>query len=80
MISRFRLVLLLTLFVPGLVCGQTDKSRLAQVRAHYETARTFESKGNWIEAEKAWRAALELAPDDARAWTNLGVALNRQHK
>src|SRR5882724_7524446 len=78
--SRSRLILFLTFFVPGAVCAQTDERRLEQVRTYYEDARTFESKGDWVEAEKAWRAALSLAADDARAWTNLGVTLNRQNK
>jgi Flp pilus assembly protein TadD len=62
------------------VAGQETTGKVEQVREHYETAQKFEREGNWIEAERAWRAALELAADDARAWTNLGVALNRQEK
>ncbi|HEY2971577.1 MAG TPA: tetratricopeptide repeat protein [Pyrinomonadaceae bacterium] len=79
-ISRFWLVLFLTFLIAGVVCAQTDERKLEQMRTYYEDARTFESKGNWVEAEKAWRAVLNLAADDARAWTNLGVALNRQNK
>lgn len=80
MTSRFSFLILLTFLSAVPVCAQTDERKLAQVRAYYESARTLEGKGNWAEAEKLWRAALDLAPDDARAWTNLGVALNRQHK
>ncbi len=68
------------LFLAATVMGQQSVSQLEQVRAHYETAQKFEQEGNWIEAERAWRAALKLAEDDARAWTNLGVALNKQDK
>lgn len=79
-IRRFPAVLVFTLLVSAAVCPQDDPRKLEQVRTYYETARTFEGKGDWVEAEKAWRAALNLVPDDARAWTNLGVALNRQNK
>lgn len=77
---RFWLILLLALFLPGAVSAQTVEHKLEQLRTYYEDARKFESNGNWAEAEKAWRTALSLDPNDARAWTNLGVALNRQNK
>ena len=54
--------------------------KLEQVRTYYGTAQKFEKENNWAEAERAWRAVLNLASDDARAWTNLGVVLNRQNK
>ena len=54
--------------------------KLEQVRTYYGIAQKFENENNWTEAERAWRAVLKLATDDARAWTNLGVALNRQNK
>jgi tetratricopeptide (TPR) repeat protein len=60
--------------------GQDSKPKAEQIRPLYETARRFEADGNWKQAEQTWRAVLELAGDDARAWTNLGVALNRQEK
>jgi superkiller protein 3 len=78
--SRFSLILLLTLSFSAAVCAQNERHKLEQVRNHYETARNFERLGNWAEAEKTWRAVLVLAAADARAWTNLGVALNRQNK
>ena len=62
------------------VHAQTDAIKLEQVRAHYEKAQKFEQQAEWANAEEAWRAALELSPEDARAWTNLGVVLNRQQK
>ena len=60
--------------------AQTSPAKLEQVRAYYERANSFEKQGRWSEAEQAWRAALNLANDDARAWTNLGVTLSRQDK
>ncbi len=63
----------------GVVAQQTDPA-IPQVRAYYERASRFEQEGKWPEAEKAWRSALAVAPNDARAWTNLGVALKRQQK
>src|SRR2546426_12157850 len=74
------LVLVLTFSFSGVVGAQTDEHKLEQLRTYYEDARKFESSGNWAQAEKAWRTALSLDPNDARAWTNLGVALNRQNK
>jgi len=65
------------------LCAQTvgdESQKLEQVRSYYETAQRFEHEGNWVAAEKSWRAALKLVPTDARAWTNLGVALNRQNQ
>lgn len=64
----------LLLLAPA-VAGQQD-----QVRKHYEAAQKLEQQGKWNEAEQEWRAALALAPADARAWTNLGVTLNRQDR
>lgn len=78
--TRFSLVLLLPFLLSAPVCAQNDERQLEQVRSHYETARNFERRGNWADAEKTWRAVLALAADDARAWTNLGVSLNRQDK
>jgi len=71
-------VLLLLLLLCASALGQTRQ--VEQVRAYYETARKFEADGNWQQAEQTWRAVLKLANEDARAWTNLGVALNRQDK
>jgi tetratricopeptide (TPR) repeat protein len=72
------LFLLLLICIPAL--GQKPSQKADQIRAYYETARKFEADGNWKQAEQTWRAVLELAGQDARAWTNLGVALNRQEK
>jgi Flp pilus assembly protein TadD len=40
---------------------------------HYE-------RGNWAEAERALRKALELEPEHQKAWTNLGLALGQAGK
>lgn len=72
----YALVLLcLSMTVSGQVLSKNE-----QIRAHYETAQKLESEGRWNEAEKEWRASLDLSAGDARAWTNLGVTLNRQDK
>lgn len=60
--------------------AQDKAPTVEQVRKYYETARRLEADGNWQQAEQTWRAVLKLAGNDARAWTNLGVALNRQEK
>lgn len=72
--------LLALLLLPLIVWGQNASSKAEQIRRYYETARKFEANGNWKDAEQAWRAALKIADNDARAWTNLGVVLNRQEK
>ncbi len=75
--ANFQTILtILLLTVP--VMGQVPK--IEQVRTYYETAQKLETEGKWKEAEEVWRASLKVANDDARAWTNLGVALNRQDK
>ena len=68
------------LLATSLVVSAQSSDKLQQVRTFYETAQKFEQEGNWSEAEGAWRAVLNLSNDDARAWTNLGVVLNRQNK
>jgi len=62
------------------VAAQQKSANIEQVQKHYEAAQKLEQQGKWNEAEQEWRAALVLAPEDARAWTNLGVALNRQDR
>lgn len=76
--NKSPLVLVLLLCVNAL--GQNPQPQAEQLRSYYETAHKFEADGNWQQAEQTWRAAIKLAKDDARAWTNLGVALNRQDK
>ena len=39
-----------------------------------------ERAGDWAAAEKEWILAISGDPQNARAWVNLGVALNRQNK
>ena len=73
-----RILSILLLTAP--VMGQAAVPQVEQVRKYYETAQKLESEGKWKEAEEVWRESLKVANDDARAWTNLGVALNRQEK
>lgn len=68
------------LLLAMVVAAQQKPGKLEQVQQHYEAAQKLEQQGKWNEAERQWRATLELAPEDARAWTNLGVVLNRQEK
>jgi tetratricopeptide (TPR) repeat protein len=57
-----------------------DRQQSEEVRDHYETAQAFERAGDWAAAEREWQVVVKLARLDARAWVNLGVALNRQNK
>jgi tetratricopeptide (TPR) repeat protein len=57
-----------------------DQKRLDEVRSHYATAQSFEKANDWVSAEREWEFVIKLAPKDARAWVNFGVALNRQNK
>ena len=75
---RYKSALLLAMLLCSTALGQTRQ--VEQVRTYYETARKFEADENWRQAEQTWRAVLKLANNDARAWTNLGVVLNRQDK
>lgn len=78
--SRYKSAVLLALALCATALGQPAQQQVEQVRSYYETARKFEAGGDWQKAEQAWRDVLKLANNDARAWTNLGVALNRQDK
>ena len=77
--SRYKSAFLLAVLLCATALGQTSQ-QAEQIRSRYETARKFETKGDWRKAEEAWRDVLKLAQNDARAWTNLGVVLNRQEK
>jgi len=77
---RFTPTLLPLLLICATALGQNPRHQAQQVRTYYETARKFEAAGDWQQAEQTWRAVIKLANNDARAWTNLGVALNRQDK
>ena len=72
------LIALASVFTPAL--GQDQSTKIESIRAYYLTASKFERDGDWSAAENAWRHVLTLDDKDARAWTNLGVALNRQNK
>jgi Flp pilus assembly protein TadD len=75
------LLTLLALFLSSAAAlAQTTGTTVERVRAYYDLARQFETAGDWQKAEQTWRNVLTLASNDARAWTNLGVALNRQDK
>src|ERR1041385_7862031 len=76
-------LLSIALLLSSCICayGQSaSPDKLEQIRSYYETAQKLETEGNWSEAERVWRAVLNLAKDDAKAWTNLGVVLNRQNR
>src|SRR5712672_186323 len=51
-----------------------------EMRRGYELAQSYERSGDWATAERVWRQVLTSQSDDAHAWTNLGVVLNRQNK
>lgn len=50
-------------------------SQLAVASRHYNQGNKLLAKGKLIEAERAYRQALALAPIDAQAWSNLGLTL-----
>jgi tetratricopeptide (TPR) repeat protein len=47
---------------------------------HRSRAAMALAQQRWAEAEQELRALLAIAPNDATAWNNLGVALEHQHK
>ena len=75
-------LLIFVCLVSGVVAAQTVdvSNKLEALRAGYERAQRYERAGDWAAAEREWQQLVSVAPDDARAWTNLGVALNRQDK
>ena len=80
MILHYKSVLVLVVLLTANALAQTAQHQAEKVRSYYETARKFEARGDWQQAEQTWRAVLKLTDNDARAWTNLGVVLNRQDK
>jgi tetratricopeptide (TPR) repeat protein len=48
--------------------------------SHRSRAAVALAQQRWSEAEQELRALLAIAPNDATAWNNLGVALEHQHK
>ncbi len=42
---------------------------------HYNLGNKFLAKGDLVEADRSYRRAVAFAPDDARAWCNLGCTL-----
>ena len=49
--------------------------QIALASRHYNQANKLLTKGKLIEAERAYRQALQLAPADPQAWANLGCTL-----
>lgn len=77
---RYKSALVLVVLLSANALGQPPQHQAEKVRSYYETAHKFEERGDWQQAEQTWRIVLKLTNDDARAWTNLGVVLNRQDK
>jgi protein O-GlcNAc transferase len=50
-------------------------SQIVLTSTHYNRANKLLARGKLIEAERAYRQALKLAPSDAQAWANLGCTL-----
>ncbi len=48
------------------------RPEVAQASRHYNQGNKLLAKGKLIDAERAYRQALTLAPADAQAWSNLG--------
>jgi len=46
----------------------------------FEAGKTAQEFGNYVEAEAIWRSVLELSPNNAEAYSNLGDALAAQER
>src|SRR5687768_2041801 len=57
--------------------GAAEVQQVERVRALYEAAKAREAAGDWAGAERTWEEVVSLAPEDARAWVNLGTARSR---
>jgi tetratricopeptide (TPR) repeat protein len=78
-LHAFLISLSLTLVAPPSFPQQSaDKEK--EVTAHFDRAREFHQKGAWNDAVREYRALLEIAPDNAMARANLGVALVQLQK
>src|SRR5687768_6120243 len=58
----------------------TGAQQVERVRTLYEAAKAREAAGDWAGAEGVWVEVVRLAPEDARAWVNLGAARSRQER
>src|SRR5918997_451808 len=73
-------VCLIAVGVMAQPASSEKQQQIEEVRAHYREAQAYERAGDWAAAEREWQIVIKLASEDARAWVNLGVALNRQNK
>src|SRR2546423_3889997 len=81
--ARFFLVLVCVVSITtgASAQAQPDKRDVGDaVDVHAAQAQAYERAGDWPAAEREWLAVVSAAPGDARAWVNLGVALNRQNE
>jgi protein O-GlcNAc transferase len=61
----------------GAFAISTATPKLALASRHYNQGNQLLVKGKLNEAERAYRQAVALAPEDAQAWSNLGCTLWR---
>ncbi len=74
------------LSAPGFLGGGFDKATVAaekigkldRAEGEFAQARLAEKKEDWTEAEKHWRAAADLAPDNAGRWMDLARFLAKR--
>src|SRR5215210_6028179 len=71
-------LLLLAAFACVAAQAVGTEAQVERVRALYGAAKAREAAGDWAGAERAWEEVVGLAPEDARAWVNLGAA--RSHR
>ena len=61
---------------PPLMIGTKQES--ADINQLFKAGNTAQEFGNYVEAEAIWRNVLELSPNNADAYSNLGDALSAQ--
>jgi Tfp pilus assembly protein PilF len=79
--SGFVAIGLLLAASPSQIAGQTDASHLAiasTMEAHFAAAQQAQKNGDYVTAEREYRAVLEIRPDFAEVHMNLGLVYQLQ--
>lgn len=79
--SRFIAIGVLLAAGPCQIAGQTDASHMANastIEVHFAAAQEAQKNGDYVTAEREYRAVLELRPDFAEVHMNLGLVYQLQ--
>lgn len=76
---RYVFLKILFVFFVSSAIAQTN-SQQQEVERHISLAEKAAKKNDWITAEYEWKKVLELSPNNATVWNNLGISLDKQNR